>query len=160
MARSRRFIRPYFLGSEHMSRGNHEMLAASDLALSTASEMFRRLLLARPAFIGDASPPEKNGVYAFSIDDEIIYIGEAAGFSGLRDRITRKHVSGDEGHALQREFQVRFPDRDERRKFIKSGVCVQWIEIPDSLLVSLVEKLAIEILKPRLNKAVINRTVR
>jgi hypothetical protein len=143
-----------------MSRNDEEILAASELSLSRAGEMFRRLLLARPALVGDASPPEKNGVYAFSMGDEIIYIGEAAGSSGLRDRIIRKHVSGDEGHALQREFQARFPDRQERRKFIKSGVRVQWIEIPDSLMVSLVEKLAIEVLKPRLNKAVITRTIR
>jgi hypothetical protein len=143
-----------------MNCSDDEKLAASELTLSAASEMFRMLLLAPRAIVGNASPPETNGVYAFSISNEIIYVGEAAGSSGLRDRILRKHVSGDEGHALQRGFQDRFPDRQERRAFIKSNVHVHWIEIPDSLMVSLVEKLAIEILKPRLNQAVIGRTVR
>ncbi len=137
-----------------------EVSGTSERVLSTAGTLFRNLLGAPRATIGSADPPRKNGVYAFSIGDEVVYVGEAAGSSGLRDRILSKHVSGDEGHVLQNEFSVRFPDRRERRTFIKGHVIVQWVEIPDSLMVSLVEKLAIAVLNPRLNKAVLRRSER
>jgi len=136
------------------------MLRASELALSAARVLFESLLRAPRVTVGSAIPPRTNGVYAFSIDDEIIYVGEAAGSSGLEDRILSKHVSGDEGHALQSEYKAQFPDRRDRRSFIKSAVSVQWVEVPDSLMVSLVEKLAIATIKPRLNKAVMHRTER
>lgn len=132
----------------------------SEMILSSAGGLFGRLLEAPRVSVGEAQPPEKNGVYAFSIDDEIIYVGEASGSSGLRDRICRKHVSGDESHALQKEFRRRFPDRLQRRAFIKQTILVQWVEIPDSLMVTLVEKLAIVCLNPRLNDSVKCRTVR
>lgn len=128
--------------------------------VSMAGALFSTLLQATRVLVGEALPPDTNGVYAFSVDDEIIYIGEASGSSGLRDRICRKHVSGDEGHALQKEFQGRFPNRLERRAFIKETISVQWVEIPDSLIVTLVEKLAIACLKPRLNDSVKRRSVR
>jgi hypothetical protein len=103
-----------------------------EIVLSSAGALFGRLLQASREPVGEAQPPEKNGVYAFSIDDEIIYVGEASGSSGLRDRICRKHVSGDESHALQKEFQKRFPDRLQRRAFIKKTIWVQWVEIHES----------------------------
>jgi hypothetical protein len=131
-----------------------------EVTLSSAGVLFGRLLQESRVLVGDARPPEKNGVYAFSIDGEIIYVGEASGSSGLRDRICRKHVSGDDGHALQKEFQKWFPDRLQRRAFIKETISVQWVEIPDSLMVTLVEKLAIACLKPRLNDSVKRRTIR
>ena len=126
-------------------------------ALSEIGVLFDRLMAAQPVLLGDAQPPEKNGVYAFSLGNEIIYVGEASGSSGLRDRICRKHVSGDEGHALQKEYQHQFPDRRLRRDFLKTNVLVQWVEIPDSLMVTAVEKLAIAILEPRLNESVKKR---
>lgn len=122
--------------------------------------LFEALLAAPKTLVGGANPPAKNGVYAFSFDGEIIYVGEAAGSSGLNDRILRKHVSGDEGHALQAAFREQFPDRLERRAYIKASIHVQWIEIPDSLEVSVVEKLAIAVLEPRLNQSVVRRSVR
>ena len=132
----------------------------ADLVLSRARALLGSLLIAPRAIVGSALPPKTNGVYNFSVEDEIIYVGEAAGSSGLRDRILSKHVSGDEGHALQSECKVKFPDRLDRRSFIKSSVSVQWVKNPDSLMVSLVEKLAIAAIKPCLNKAVVNRTER
>lgn len=135
-------------------------LKNSEMILSRAGALFDKLMQASRVPVGEARPPEKNGVYAFSIDDEIIYVGEASGSSGLQDRICRKHVSGDEGHALQKEFQRQFPDRLQRRAFIKETILVQWVEIPDSLMVTLVEKLAIACLNPRLNDSVTRRTIR
>jgi hypothetical protein len=132
---------------------------ADDIAKITEA-LFQSLIQATPVSVRDAVPPSKNGVYAFSIDGEIVYVGEAAGTLGLWDRIKRKHVSGDEGHVLQSEFEQKFPDRLERREFIKTSVFVQWIEVPDSLMVSVVEKFAIAVLKPRLNKSVVKRTIR
>jgi hypothetical protein len=128
-----------------------------ETTLSAAGTLFDRLMAAQPVLLSDARPPNKNGVYAFSIDGEIIYVGEAAGSSGLWDRICRKHVSGDEGHALQKEYQHQFPDRLQRRDFLKTNVFVQWVDIPDSLMVTAVEKLAIAILEPKLNDAVKKR---
>lgn len=133
---------------------------SSEIILLSAGALFNKLLQAARVSIGEAQPPEKSGVYAFSVDGDIIYIGEASGSSGLRDRICRKHVSGDEGHALQKEFRGRFPDRRERRAFIKQEISVQWVEISDSLMVTLVEKLAIACLTPRLNDSVKCRTFR
>jgi hypothetical protein len=141
-----------------MSDNQNEIFMAGELALSTAKFLFEKLLSAPSVNIGISFPPKTNGVYAFSIGNEIIYVGEAAGSSGLKNRILSKHVSGDEGHALQREFMIQFPDRLDRRMFIKNYVLVQWVEIPNSLMVSVVEKLAIAIIKPRLNQAVINQT--
>lgn len=134
-------------------------VSAAELS-ETASDLFRALLKAPCIQIGLAKPPSTNGVYAFSQGGIIIYVGEAAGSSGLRDRITRKHVSGDESHALQGEFEALYPDRRLRRSYIKETINVQWVEIPDSLLVSVVEKLAIAVLKPSLNKSIQNRTLR
>jgi len=143
-----------------MNNNQNEMFEAIDFALSMARDHLSALLNAPRTIVGRAAPPEKNGVYAFSIGTEIVYIGEAAGSSGLKDRILRKHISGDEGHALQNEFKVQFPDRGDRRHFIKNSIFVQWTEISDSLMVSVVEKLAIGIVKPRLNKAVKSQTSR
>lgn len=67
---------------------------------------------------------------------------------GLRDRILYKHVIGDEGHAFQRAVHGDFPGRDARREDMKASLHVQWVEISDSLAVSTVEKLAIEVLEP------------
>ena len=130
-----------------------------EAALSHADTAFRDLLQMSPVLIGDAMPPTKYGVYAFSQKGEIIYVGEASGSGGLKARIVNKHVSGDEGHALQKEFQSLYPNRLERRNYIKQYIHVQWVEIPDSLLVSFVEKLAIAVIRPRLNKAVQDRKV-
>jgi hypothetical protein len=125
-----------------------------------ARRLFEELLSAPRVLIGAASPPAKNGVYAFSIGDEIVYVGEAKGSSGLNDRILKKHVSGDEGHALQAAFCEQFPNRLERRTYIKSSIYVQWVEIPDSLEVLFVETLAIAVLGPRLNQSVVRRSIR
>lgn len=124
------------------------------------NEYFLKLMEAPRFNIALAKIPAKNGVYAFSFGEEIVYIGEAAGSGGLADRILRKHVAGDESHALQAEFELKFPDRMARRQHIKNNVGVQWVEIRDSLVVKSVESFAIYILKPRLNKSVLNRTFR
>ena len=129
----------------------------SRLHAEEANQHLNALLNACPAPIGSSQPPDTNGVYAFSIADEIIYVGEASGSGGLRDRIKRKHVSGDNGHALQKALSTDFPDRAERREHIKSSVFVQWVEIPDSLMVSLVERLGILTLLPKLNSHVNER---
>lgn len=128
-----------------------------ETTLSAAGMLFDSLMDAQPVLLGDARPPNTNGVYTFSFGNEIIYVGEAAGTYGLWDRICRKHLSGDEGHALQKEYQFQFPDRSLRRRFLKTNILVQWVEIPDSLVVTLVEKLAIAILEPRLNESVKKR---
>ncbi|MCA9054946.1 MAG: hypothetical protein KDA75_13990 [Planctomycetaceae bacterium] len=101
--------------------------------------------------IGKADPPLSSGVYALTFDSKVVYIGEAKGASGLRDRILSKHVYGDDNHAVQRALKPRFPDRRERRDFIRQEVCVQWVEIPDRNVCAVVERLLIWLLKPRWN---------
>ena len=85
---------------------------------------------ARDVLLGEARPPTAPGVYGFFFEGTLRYIGEAKGRGGLADRILRKHLSGDEGHALQRAFQVRFPDRLARRAFLKRAIRVKWLEVP------------------------------
>jgi hypothetical protein len=138
---------------------NEHLSKKIEKSLTNAKRYLEILLSTPPILLGMASPPKKNGVYAFSLDGEIIYVGEALGLKGLRDRILSKHVSGDESHAFQKALQIDFPDRGARRAHMKSTLHVQWVEIPDSLAVSTVEKLAIEVLEPRVNKAVQNRRV-
>lgn len=129
-------------------------------ALSSARAYFEKLVAAPPIIVGRAMPPSTSGVYAFSIGEEIVYVGESAGSRGLRDRIKSKHLSGDDSHALQAAFLFEFPDRKSRRAHLKEKIGVRWVEIPDSLLVSVVEKLAIFVLKPRFNHSVATRSMK
>ena len=102
--------------------------------------------------VGEANPPEASGVYAFLIDGEVMYVGEAKGSGGLRDRIIRKHLTGDEGHALQRYFKDFFPDRTLRREYIKRAVQVKWVVVENPEAVSVVERMAIWLFNPPLNR--------
>ncbi len=43
------------------------------------------------------------------LDETVVYVGEAKGSKGLRDRLLSKHLSGDESHAIQRAFADTFP---------------------------------------------------
>ena len=115
------------------------------------SRNIESLLESPPVLIGEANPPLTSGVYALIFDSEVVYVGEAKGASGLRDRILSKHVSGDDNHAVQRALKARFPDRHERRDFIRQAVGVQWIEIADPNECAVVERLLIWLLKPKWN---------
>lgn len=109
------------------------------------------LISATPCYIGKSNPPSDPGVYLFLLNDQIIYVGEAKGAGGLRDRILNKHVSGDEGHALQRYFKNEFSDRVVRREHIKRNIQVKWVVVSDDS-VPIVERLAIWLLNPPLNR--------
>jgi hypothetical protein len=109
-------------------------------------------ILNRPAVpLGKANPPTSPGVYIFSVDGVITYVGEAKGSNGLRDRLLRKHVSGDDRHAIQRAFAVEFPDRLSRRAHLLEHVHVRWLEIKDLGRVSAVERFLIWMLNPSWN---------
>lgn len=125
----------------------------SKLAIGIAqfSRAVEALISAESLLIGEAHPPESSGVYAFSIDGKLMYVGEAKGSGGLRDRILRKHLAGDEGHALQRYFKDDFPDRALRREHIKGTVQVKWVAV-EAEAVSVVERVAIWLLNPPLNR--------
>ena len=101
--------------------------------------------------ISEAEIPNTSGIYMFLFEDQIVYIGEAKGSGGLRDRITRKHLSGDDSHALQRFFAQQLPDRTERREFIRQNVYVKWVTIDDIDRVAIVERLAIWLFRPMWN---------
>ena len=116
------------------------------------SRAVEALIAAEPLLVGAANPPDTSGVYAFLIGGDLMYIGEAKGSGGLRDRILRKHVAGDEGHALQRHFKDQFPDRMLRREHIKRNVQVKWIVVENTESVSVVERMAIWLLSPPLNR--------
>ncbi|KRE08898.1 hypothetical protein ASE61_04950 [Bosea sp. Root670] len=132
----------------------------SSSLVAAAYEHLQSLLRFPPVTLGSANPPRKNGVYAFRQEGEILYVGEASSPSGLRGRILNKHLAGDEGHVLQNLFALSHPDRVARRDHMKTVIRVQWVEVPDSLLASVVEKLAIAGLAPPLNKAVQKRSFR
>lgn len=116
------------------------------------SRAVEALISAEAHWIGEANPPSTLGVYIFLIDGECMYVGEARGSGGLRDRILRKHVAGDEGHALQRHFKSLFSDRSQRREHIKRNVQVKWVVVENQEAVSVVERVAIWLLNPPLNR--------
>ena len=100
-----------------------------------------------------AKPPELPGVYIFyDPDGNILYIGEAKGKKGLCDRITKKHISGDESHCLQNFYKEKFPDRMKRREFIKRNISVKWAVSKNALIAQAVERILICAIKPKLNK--------
>jgi hypothetical protein len=110
------------------------------------------LLDAQAVALGEAEPPDTLGVYALSVADRIVYIGEAKGSKGLRDRLLSKHISGDDSHAIQRAFLTTHPLRATRREHIKKVVSARWLVIDDPGRVSAVEKVLIWLLKPEWNK--------
>ena len=114
------------------------------------SQAIETLIAAVPRCIGESDPPESSGVYLFLIGGHVMYVGEAKGSGGLRDRILRKHIAGDEGHALQRFFKNDFPDRTLRREHIKRNVYVKWVVVENIDCVSVVERMAIWLLNPPL----------
>jgi len=116
------------------------------------SRQVERLVDAETFILGQADPPNLPGVYAFMINDKHMYVGEAKGSGGLYDRIMRKHVSGDDRHALQRYFKVDFPDRVIRRNHIMGNVQVKWVIVENLLSVAVIERLAIWLLEPPLNR--------
>ena len=117
------------------------------------SQDLESLVTSSEILLSDASPPDSYGVYAFVFENVIHYVGEAKGSGGLYDRIIKKHISGDDSHALQRQFKSRYPDRSERRKFILSNISVKWVVIDDPDRVSVVERLAIWLFEPQWNIA-------
>ena len=100
------------------------------VSLDRAFELIRdditALLTSSPVLLGVANPPNVFGVYMLLVDDEILYVGEAKGRKGLRDRLLSKHISGDDNHAIQRAFKPDFPDRGLRRDHIKRTVSARW----------------------------------
>lgn len=111
------------------------------------------LFSAREVLISDAIIPTDPGVYMFLMEKEVMYVGEAKGSGGLRDRIVRKHLSGDDSHVLQRAYRNEYPDRETRREFLRSNIHAKWVVIHDTSRIPIVERIAIWLLKPRWNRA-------
>lgn len=111
----------------------------------------QRLLTCDAVSIANSVLPDSPGVYMFLLEGDIRYVGEARGSGGLRDRVQRKHLSGDESHVLQRTFKARFPDRVERREFIKHFIDVKWVVIDDPERVAIIERLVIWLFQPEWN---------
>lgn len=122
-----------------------------DQSLSKLGSAAHLLLATSPVLLGEADPPRGPGVYILSVGGDITYVGEAKGRKGLRDRLLSKHISGDEGHAIQRAFADEFPDRLLRREHIKRTVQARWIQVDDPLLVSTLERFLIWRLQPKWN---------
>ena len=109
-------------------------------------------LLSCPAIpLGSADPPTTPGIYALVHERKIKYIGEALGSKGLRDRLLSKHLSGDESHTLQRVFATDYPDRIQRREYLKAHIQAKWCSVPDRQTASVVERLLIWSMRPEWN---------
>jgi hypothetical protein len=120
-------------------------------AISAISEDIDNVLAQTPVPLGKANPPTATGIYIFSMNDKVMYVGEAKGRKGLKDRLLSKHISGDDSHAIQRAFKEDFPDRRVRRDQIRRSVNAQWLEISDELRVSAVERTLIWMFDPPWN---------
>ena len=123
-----------------------------DEAVNNLSSDVNTLLVVTPVQLGVADPPDAFGVYMFLVNNEIVYVGEAKGSQGLRDRLLRKHISGDDNHACQRAFKEQLPDRLARREHIRTNVFARWLAISDPERVSAVERLLIWLYKPAWNR--------
>ncbi len=109
-----------------------------------------RSLLANPTCeLGKAQPPRELGVYV--LFDEYTTLAYAGISANLSDRFL-KHVSGDESHAIQHALSVRFPDRVERRRFIKDRVQVKWLVVHDPNKLADIERLLIWLYEPIWNR--------
>jgi len=111
----------------------------------------KALLESRSYRILDADLPSEPGVYIV-IDEQLkdCYVGKAT--RSLKDRVINKHVSGDESHALQRAYMDRYPDRLQRRNFIKENLNVKWLPISDTQRLADLERLLIWLLEPSHNR--------
>lgn len=110
------------------------------------------ILLSQPRVaLGQAKPPSTHGVYILTVGENVMYVGEAKGSKGLKDRLLSKHISGDDDHAIQRAYKVEFPDRHARREHIKKTVYAQWLEIISDYRVSAVERTLIWMFQPPWN---------
>jgi excinuclease UvrABC nuclease subunit len=109
----------------------------------------RSLLRGDALTLGEADPPSQSGIYAL-LDEymTITYVGIAV---NLCDRF-HKHISGDESHAIQRALTDRFPDRVERRQFIKENVRVKWLLVSESTRLADLERLLIWLYQPPWNR--------
>lgn len=99
------------------------------------------LLSQSEVLLGEADPPETSGVYLLLLNGEIRYVGEAKGSGGLRDRLLRKHISGDDKHAIQRALKDEFPNRALRREYIKKNVSAKWVVVEDFDAIAVLERL-------------------
>ena len=112
-----------------------------------------RLVGSAPVPLGQAKPPNRSGVYLLRDDQNAVaYVGKAIGKEGLRDRLLRKHISGDDSHAIQRAYLSTIPERNERRLFIKKYVCATWLEVSDFRRAADLERLMIWLLQPPWNR--------
>jgi len=128
----------------------HPIIELHDV-MSAISEDIDKVLSQPSVTLGQANPPTKSGIYILSLEDKVMYVGEAEGRKGLKDRLLSKHISGDDNHAIQRAFKEDFADRTMRREHIKKHVHAQWLEISDELRVSAVERTLIWMFNPPWN---------
>jgi len=122
-----------------------------DEAFKSIAEDVVSLLALSPVKLGLAKPQNVSGVYMLIVNNLIVYVGEAKGSKGLRDRLLNKHISGDHNHAVQRAFKDEFPDRLRRRDHIKEAVTARWLPISDLARVSVVERFLIWMYQPTWN---------
>ena len=64
-----------------------------DRALELIRNDVAALLASSPVSLGVADPPNVLGVYMLLVDNKIVYVGEAKGAKGLRDRLLSLTVS-------------------------------------------------------------------
>lgn len=121
------------------------------LGIPEFEAIISELLSATAVPLGSAEPPPMPGIYALVHEGKIKYIGEAIGSKGLRDRLLSKHLSGDDGHTLQRVFALEYPDRIQRREYLKKHIYAKWRCVTDQPTASVVERLLIWSMRPEWN---------
>jgi excinuclease UvrABC nuclease subunit len=129
------------------------MTDSMDSLISRRWEQFGgdvRSLLSRPGCkLCEIDSPCEPGIYIlFDEFSTLTYAGMAA---NLCDRF-HKHVSGDESHAIQRALAERFPDRAERRRFIKENVQAKWLVMHNRNRLADLERLLIWLYQPIWNR--------
>lgn len=115
-------------------------------------EAINDLFSAKEYLLGDAQPTNEIGVYALFYKKKLRYIGEAKGSRGLKDRLLSKHISGDDRHTLHKVFISDYPNKEDRKSFIKSNIGAKWVSLTCPDTVSALERLLIWSLQPEWNK--------
>ena len=128
------------------------MPSSLDETFALIRDDINKLLAVKPELLGQARPPDVFGVYMLLVGDEVMYVGEAKGRKGLRDRLLSKHISGDDSHAIQRAYEEEFPDRGLRREHIRKTVLARWLPISEPAQVSAVERVLIWLYNPPWNQ--------
>lgn len=101
--------------------------------------------------------PRSSGLYAWYYQNRLVYIGQASGAGGLKDRLGRSHLADNKNQKLWKRFRSGFTAGREGKgayhQWIRENVSVKCVAIRDATIpdMLLYERLMIWSLSPSWN---------